>query len=73
MRHRTELAPSAWASRSATSRLLEQALIHSSYVNEHPSPPLVANERLEFLGDAVLSLIISRRSGSATRRTPRDC
>jgi ribonuclease-3 len=40
-------------------RLLEQALTHSSYVNEHPDPPLVANERLEFLGDAVLSLVIS--------------
>jgi ribonuclease-3 len=40
-------------------RLLEQALTHSSYVNEHPEPPLVPNERLEFLGDAVLSLIIS--------------
>ncbi len=39
--------------------LLEQALTHSSYVNEHPDPPLVANERLEFLGDAVLSLVIS--------------
>lgn len=39
--------------------LLEQALTHSSYVNEHPGPPLVPNERLEFLGDAVLSLVIS--------------
>jgi ribonuclease III len=40
-------------------RLLEQALVHSSYVNEHPDAGLVANERLEFLGDAVLSLVIS--------------
>ena len=40
-------------------RLLEQALTHSSYVNEHPEPPLIPNERLEFLGDAVLSLVIS--------------
>ncbi|MFN8623930.1 MAG: ribonuclease III [Chloroflexota bacterium] len=40
-------------------RLLEQALVHSSYVNEHPDVGLVANERLEFLGDAVLSLVIS--------------
>jgi ribonuclease-3 len=40
-------------------RLLDQALTHSSYVNEHPDPPLVPNERLEFLGDAVLSLVIS--------------
>jgi len=40
-------------------RLLEQALIHSSYVNEHPDQDVVANERLEFLGDVVLSLVIS--------------
>jgi ribonuclease-3 len=39
--------------------LIEQALTHSSYVNEHPEEPGVANERLEFLGDAVLSLIVS--------------
>ncbi len=40
-------------------RLLEQALVHSSYVNEHPDPGILANERLEFLGDSVLSLVIS--------------
>ena len=39
--------------------LLEQALTHSSYVNEHPEAPRLANERLEFLGDAILSLVIS--------------
>jgi len=39
--------------------LLEQALVHSSYVNEHPDPAILANERLEFLGDSVLSLVIS--------------
>lgn len=39
--------------------LLEQALIHSSYVNEHPEGPTVPNERLEFLGDSVVSLVIS--------------
>ena len=37
----------------------ESALIHRSYCNEHPG--LLSNERLEFLGDAVLSLIISHR------------
>jgi len=37
-----------------------QALIHSSYINEHKMDPLENNERLEFLGDAVLELIISR-------------
>lgn len=40
-------------------RLLAQALVHSSFVNEHPDLAAVANERLEFLGDSVLSLIIS--------------
>lgn len=39
--------------------LFKQALTHRSYCNEHPG--LVSNERLEFLGDAVLSLIISSR------------
>ncbi len=36
-----------------------QAFIHRSYVNEHPGTS--SNERLEFLGDSVLSLIISSR------------
>jgi ribonuclease-3 len=40
-------------------RLLSQALVHSSYVNEHADASVVANERLEFLGDSVLSLVIS--------------
>jgi ribonuclease-3 len=40
-------------------RLLAQALVHSSFVNEHPELAAVANERLEFLGDSVLSLVIS--------------
>lgn len=39
--------------------LLAQALVHSSYVNEHPEGLATSNERLEFLGDAVLSLIVS--------------
>jgi len=38
--------------------LLEQALVHSSYVNENPAA--TANERLEFLGDAVLGLVIAQ-------------
>ncbi len=38
--------------------LLEEALRHSSYVNEQTDPELRDNERLEFLGDAVLNLII---------------
>ena len=37
--------------------LLEQALIHSSYVHENPEVAPVSNERLEYLGDAVLGLV----------------
>jgi ribonuclease-3 len=39
--------------------LLEQALIHSSYVNENPELAPESNERLEFLGDAVLGLVVA--------------
>jgi ribonuclease-3 len=39
--------------------LLETALTHRSYVNEHPREGLESNERLEFLGDAVLGLAVS--------------
>ena len=41
--------------------LLEQALIHSSCVNENSGLALSSNERLEFLGDAVLGLVIAQR------------
>lgn len=37
--------------------LLKQALVHRSYINEHRDFKLFHNERLEFLGDAVLELI----------------
>jgi ribonuclease-3 len=39
--------------------LLVDALTHRSYVYEHVAPSVVSNERLEFLGDAVLSIIAS--------------
>lgn len=39
--------------------LLKQAFVHRSYLNEHPDFPLAHNERLEFLGDAVLELIVT--------------
>jgi ribonuclease-3 len=39
--------------------LLRQAFIHRSYINENPSMGLAHNERLEFLGDAVLELIVT--------------
>ncbi|MBA2870774.1 ribonuclease-3 [Anoxybacillus calidus] len=41
-------------------KLLIQAFTHSSYVNEHRKRPHEDNERLEFLGDAVLELTISQ-------------
>ena len=39
--------------------LLKEALTHSSYANEHRSQNIRYNERLEFLGDAVLSIVVS--------------
>ena len=39
--------------------LLKQALLHRSYLNEHPEIKLEHNERLEFLGDAVLELVVT--------------
>lgn len=39
--------------------LLKEALTHRSYLNENPSWPLPHNERLEFLGDAVLEIIVT--------------
>ena len=39
--------------------LLKQAMIHSSYANEKRLPKYGCNERLEFLGDAVLELVSS--------------
>lgn len=39
--------------------LLEQALVHRSYLNENPGYKFGHNERLEFLGDAVLELVVT--------------
>ncbi len=39
--------------------LLTQAFVHRSYINENKSSGLSHNERLEFLGDAVLELVIT--------------
>ncbi len=41
--------------------LLELALIHSSYINENPGVAPASNERLEFVGDAILGLVIAER------------
>lgn len=39
--------------------LLQEALTHRSYLNEHPDWPVDHNERLEYLGDAVLELAVT--------------
>ncbi len=39
--------------------LLKQAMVHRSFLNENPGFPLGHNERLEFLGDAVLELVVT--------------
>src|SRR5437868_15398876 len=41
--------------------LLQSALIHTSYVNERSGRGLESNERLEFLGDAVLGVVAAHR------------
>ena len=65
-------------------QLLRQAMTHSSYVNEHRMDKLQCNERLEFLGDAVLEIVSSdflyhkypeKQEGCLlyTSPSPRDC
>jgi ribonuclease-3 len=49
--------------------LLAQALVHSSWLHEHPDAAPGHNERLEFLGDAVVSLAVSE---ALYRRHPAD-
>ena len=39
--------------------LLKQAFVHRSYINENPKMGLSHNERLEFLGDAVLEILVT--------------
>jgi len=41
--------------------VLKLALIHSSFINENPTLAPVSYERLEFLGDAVLGLVIAEK------------
>jgi ribonuclease-3 len=49
-------------------RLLETALTHGSYVHEHPDDHVEDFERLEFLGDAVVDLVVGEE---LFQRTPR--
>lgn len=39
--------------------MLTQAFVHRSYLNEHPDFRLGHNERLEFLGDAVIEMVVT--------------
>ena len=39
--------------------MLENALTHSSYANEHRGSDTHSNERLEFLGDSILGLVVA--------------
>ncbi len=40
--------------------ILQQSLVHRSFLNENPDFSLSHNERLEFLGDAVLELVVTQ-------------
>lgn len=50
--------------------LLDEALTHTSHVNELKPVGRADNERLEFLGDAVLSLVVSEYLASALPQSP---
>lgn len=41
--------------------LLRQALIHTSYLNENPGIDVGSNERMEFLGDAALGVVVAQQ------------
>ena len=51
-------------------RFLDEALTHKSYINELREPTGSHNERLEFLGDAVLSLVICEHLAAAFPGSP---
>jgi ribonuclease-3 len=44
-----------------TPTLLKQALIHTSYLNENPGIDVGSNERMEFLGDAALGVVVAQQ------------
>lgn len=49
---------------------LKQSMVHRSYINEHPEFNLGHNERLEFLGDAVLEIIVTEHLYHTYPHTP---
>ena len=50
--------------------LIEAALTHSSYANENKSSGMVSNERLEFFGDAILEMTVSKLLYENTANLP---
>ena len=50
--------------------LLRNALTHSSYANEHKKEGMGSNERLEFLGDAILGLVVAEHLFTANPDKP---
>ena len=50
--------------------LLRNALTHSSYANEHKKEGMGSNERLEFLGDAILGLVVAEHLFSTNPDKP---
>ena len=50
--------------------LLHLALVHSSYLNENPGEYAESNERLEFLGDAVLGMVVAEELYGANPSWP---
>ena len=50
--------------------LLNTALMHSSYANEHKKSGAVSNERLEFLGDSVLGMTVAAMIYSGKPKMP---
>lgn len=57
--------------------LLQNALTHSSYANERWRNSLMSNERLEFLGDSILGMVVAeylyRSFPTARRASCRGC
>ncbi len=57
----TENLESALGIKFKNPNFLEEALTHRSYLNENPKWPYPHNERLEYLGDAVLEFIVTEK------------